>query len=143
MLPAGIGYMAGCQLVNMLVGSPTLVNLGSCASARAAGPRRSSGAGQHDPRRSHTRHPSCHRRTPCHQIHWACDLQLVSAAVSAACPDSASSHPGRAYFSLPRTTCVCALQTVAPQRCRKWNICIDPVSIRYRSAISSDPALPR
>jgi hypothetical protein len=31
----------------------------------------------------------------------ACDFQLASAAVSAARRDSASSHPGRAHFSLP------------------------------------------
>jgi hypothetical protein len=37
----------------------------------------------------------------------ACDLQLASAAVSAARLDSASSHPGRAHFSLPRRTCAC------------------------------------
>jgi hypothetical protein len=36
----------------------------------------------------------------------ACDLQLASAAVSAARRDSAASHPGRAHFSLPRRTCV-------------------------------------
>jgi hypothetical protein len=46
----------------------------------------------------------------------ACDLQLASVAVSAARRDSASSHhPGRAYFSLPRRTCVCARQTAAPR----------------------------
>jgi hypothetical protein len=32
----------------------------------------------------------------------ACDLQLASVAVSAARRDSASSHPGRAHFSLPK-----------------------------------------
>jgi hypothetical protein len=47
-----------------------------------------------------------------------CDLQLASVAVSAARRDSASSHPGRAHFSLPRRTCVCARHTAAPQRCR-------------------------
>jgi hypothetical protein len=37
------------------------------------------------------------------------DLQLASVGASAARRDSASSrHPGRAYFSLPRRTCVCA-----------------------------------
>jgi hypothetical protein len=55
--------------------------------------------------------------------------------------DSASSYPGRAHFSLPRRTCICALQTAAPQRCRKWNTCTPTAasrfSIRYRSAISS------
>jgi hypothetical protein len=67
-------------------------------------------------------------------------VQPASAAVSAAHRDSASSHPGRAYFSplrathhtqqryipLPRRTRVCALQTAAPQpcqRCRKWKTC--------------------
>jgi hypothetical protein len=73
----------------------------------------------------------------------ACDLQLASVAVSAARRDSASSHPGRAHFSLPRRTCVCALQIAAPQRCRKWNIyaptAASRFSIRYRSAISSAP----
>jgi hypothetical protein len=44
----------------------------------------------------------------------ACDLKLASVAVSAARRDSASSHPGRAYFSLPRRTCVCARHTAAP-----------------------------
>jgi hypothetical protein len=37
--------------------------------------------------------------------------------VSAARRDSASSHPGRAHFSPPRRTCVCARRTAAPQRC--------------------------
>jgi hypothetical protein len=34
--------------------------------------------------------------------------RLVVVATSAARLDSAPSHPGRAYFSLPRRTCVCA-----------------------------------
>jgi hypothetical protein len=41
-------------------------------------------------------------------------LQLASVAVSAARRDSASSHPGRAHFSPPRRTCVCARHTAAP-----------------------------
>jgi hypothetical protein len=56
----------------------------------------------------------------------ACDLQLASVAVSAARRDSASSHPGRADFSLPRRTCVCARHTAAPQRCRMWNTTSQP-----------------
>jgi hypothetical protein len=43
----------------------------------------------------------------------ACDLQLAFVDVSAAHRESASSHPGRAYFGLPRRTCYCALQTAA------------------------------
>jgi hypothetical protein len=45
----------------------------------------------------------------------ACDLQLASVAVSAARRGSASSHPGRAYFSLPRRTCVCARRGLIPR----------------------------
>jgi hypothetical protein len=53
-------------------------------------------------------HPSCYLRQapPPSPDPLACDLQLASVAVSAARRDSASSHPGRAHFSLPRRTCV-------------------------------------
>jgi hypothetical protein len=71
-----------------------------------------------DPRRRRTQHPSCYLRQaspPPSPDPLACDLQLASVAVSAARRDSASSHPGTAYFSLPRRTCVCARHTTAPQ----------------------------
>jgi hypothetical protein len=68
---------------------------------------------------------------------------LASAAVSAARRDSAPSHPGRAHFSLPRRTCVCARHAATPQRCCMWDICTPTaavrLSMRYRSAISSAP----
>jgi hypothetical protein len=41
----------------------------------------------------------------------ACDPHLASAAVPAARRDSASSHPSRAHFGLPRRTCVWARRT--------------------------------
>jgi hypothetical protein len=65
----------------------------------------------------------------------ACDLRLASADVSAARRDSASSHPGRAHFSPPRRTCVCARHTAAPQRSRMWNIC----TLAAASSLSLSP----
>jgi hypothetical protein len=82
---------------------------GVCASISPITPTR-------DPRRRRTQHPSHRRRSPRrYQPHWrvTCN-QLASADVFAARRDSASSHPGRAHFSLPRRTCVCARHTAAP-----------------------------
>jgi hypothetical protein len=75
-----------------------------------------------DPRRRRAQHPSCYlsQAPPPSPDPLACDLRLASVAVSAARRDSASSHPGRAYFSPPRRTCVCAHHTAAFQRCRMY-----------------------
>jgi hypothetical protein len=76
-------------------------------AAATATPQRSSRrrTGRRGPRRRRTQHPSCLRRRPPRAPDpLAYDLQLASAAVSAAPLDSASSHPGKAHFSLPRRT---------------------------------------
>jgi hypothetical protein len=109
-------------------------------------PAARSTACRRDPCRRRTQHPSCylrqaHRRR---QTHWRVTSNWPpSPRPLHGATRSASSHPGRAHFGLPRRTCVCARHTAAPQRCRMWNICIPTAasrfSMRYRSAISSAP----